>query len=415
MTRTHLFRRAAVLLAVAVLLVPSRRGAFADDIDESSAAKAVGASLAKAPSDDVPALWDLGKSLAKGGKTAITALREAASTAQPGPRFAVGRALVLLEDVSKGVEILQSVASDAKAPVGVKIAALKIIETEGDGEEQGAWLAKAIDEAYEPSLKMAMTKALWKIGSAADKTKARGVMLDYLKSEDRARREEGALALGDIGAASEAKPVLLDMRDEPTERGRSASFLLDVLNQQAIADAALRAPPEKPVVAPGTSPGQWPLLDEIRRTLDTFYVDRSLVDAKKIEDAAAEGMSKPLDPFTEYMSPADNAKLLATLDPSYGGVGAYVFNDPDNRELFTIQRPVWGGPLYRAGLRTGDVILAVDGNSTIGLAVDECVRMLKGPAGTPVVISVFRSGWPEKQDYTLTRAQITIPSTAASM
>lgn len=418
MTCSSRFPRAALLLAVAALLVPAPRTTRADDIDEASSAKAVEASLARASSDDVAGLWELGKSLSKGGKSAIPALRKVAETAPPGACLAIGRALLLLEDETKGVEILQRVASDAKAPVPVKVAALKLIEKEGEGE-QAEWLSKAIDEAYEPSLKMAMTKALWTLGAAPDKTRARDVMLEYLKSEDRVRREEGALALGEIGAAAEAKPVLLEMRGEPTERGRSAAFLIDLLDRQAIADAALRAPPAPPAPAPGTpvaptdaTPGQWSLLDEIRQILDGGYVDPALVDIKKIEDAAAEGMTKPLDPFTNYLSPADNAKLLATLDPSYGGVGAYVFNDPDNREFFTIQRPVWGGPLYRAGLRTGDVVLAVDGVSTIGLAVDDCVRMLKGPAGTPVVISIFRSGWPEKQDFTLTRAQITIPSTA---
>ncbi len=416
MIRSPDLLRAAVLLAIAAFLVPSHRLVRGDDIDESSATKAIEGILAQAPGDDVSSLWDLGKSLAKPGKAAVGALRKAAETASPGPRLAIGRALVLLEDVNEGVRIVQGVASDPKAAVGLKIAALKIIETEGD-EEQAEWLSKALDEAYEPSLKMAMTKALWRRGSAVDQTKARGVMLEFLKSEDRARREEGALALGEIGAAAEAKPVLLEMRDEPTERGRSADFLIKVLDREAIADAMLRTPvapvsPDKPVTATGTTPGQWPLLDEIRQILDGGYVDPALVDAKKLEDAAAEGMTKPLDPFTNYLSPVENAKLLATLDPSYGGVGAYVFNDPDNREFFTIQRPVWGGPLYRAGLRTGDVILAVDGTSTIGLAVDDCVRMLKGPAGTPVVISVFRTGWPEKQDFTLIRAQITIPSTA---
>ena len=64
---------------------PVRRLARADDIDESPAAKAVEGSLAQAPGDDVPALWDLGKTLAKPGKSAIPALRKAADTRRPGP------------------------------------------------------------------------------------------------------------------------------------------------------------------------------------------------------------------------------------------------------------------------------------------------------------------------------------------
>ncbi len=425
MTRSPLFARATLLLAAVAFLVPSRPAVRADDIDESSAAKGVEALLAKAPADDVSTLWALAKTLTKDGKTAVPALRKAAETATPGARLSIGRALVLLEDETKGVQILEGVASDAKAPVSVKIAALKIIEKEGE-EEQAEWLSKAVDESYEPALKMAMTRALWTLGSSTDKTKARGIMLEYLGSEDRARREEGALALGEIGAASDAKPVLLEMRGEPTERGRSAAFLLDLLAREAIAEGALRPPtpapgtpppgtpdPSAPVTPPGppAPPGSWSLLDEVRGILEQAYVDEKLVDRKKIEDAAAEGMTKALDPFTSYMSPEENARLLEGLDPTYGGVGAYVQNDPDNGQRFTISRPIWGGPIYRAGLRSGDVILAVDGTTTIGLAVDECVRLLKGPAGTKVVVSVLRPGWTEKQDFTLTRANITIPTT----
>jgi len=410
--------RAVSFVAMASFLVPGHRPAAADDIDESAAAKAVEAALAKAPADDVPVLWELGKSLTRPGKVGIAGLRKAAETATPGGRLAIGRALVLLADETRGIAVLQSVASDAAASVPVKVAALKIIEKDGDGD-QADWLTKAIDEAYDPALKMAMTKALWAVGAAPDRTKAREVMLAFLKSEDRVRREEGALALGEIGAAADAKSVLLDMRGEPTERGRSAAFLLDLLDRQAVADAALRpapapagpAAPPPPVQAPDAVPGRWPLLDEVRRILDQAYVDEKLVDGKKLEDGAAEGLTKSLDPFTQYLSPAENAKLLEGLDPTYGGVGAYVQNDPDNASRFTVQRPIWGGPIYRAGLRTGDVILAVDGVSTLGLPVDDCVRMLKGPAGTKVVVSVLRPGWTEKQDFTLTRANITIPTT----
>lgn len=425
----RLARRAGLVAAVAFVL-PAVGVARGDDVDEQTAARAVEAVLSKAPQDDVPTLWSLGKALAKDGKAAIPALRKVSETAAPGPRLAVGRALVLLEDETKGAQVLQAVAADPKGTVGVRIAALKLLEKAGE-EEQGEWLARAIDESYDPALKMAMAKALWEIGSSADKGKARGIMLEYLKSEDRARREEGALALGEIGAAAEARPALIEMRDEPTERGRSAAFLLDLLAREAIAE---RVPvgagtPPAPGPTPGPAPvpagpsavpqppnaqppGSWPLLDEIRGILEQAYVDPTLVDRRKQEDAAAEGISKGLDPFTEYLSPEDNARLLEGLDPTYGGVGAYVQNDPDNGLRFTVSRPIWGGPLYKAGMRAGDVILRIDGTDTTGLAVDECVRILKGPAGTKVVLSVFRPGWTEPQDFTLTRANITIPTTA---
>jgi C-terminal peptidase prc len=146
--------------------------------------------------------------------------------------------------------------------------------------------------------------------------------------------------------------------------------------------------------------------------LEKTYVDVDKLDLKKIEDEAADGLTKAFDPNTLYFSPEENAQFEQGLDPTYGGVGAYVHNDPDNALRFTISRPIWGGPIYRAGLQTGDVVEAIDGESTQGLSVEECVRRLKGPAGTKVVITVKRPGWTETKDYELTRAQITIPTTA---
>ena len=62
--------------------------------------------------------------------------------------------------------------------------------------------------------------------------------------------------------------------------------------------------------------------------------------------------------------------------------------------------------------RCGDtVVVAIDGEPTLSQSLEECVRRLKGPAGTKVVLSVMRAGWTEKQDFALTRANITIPTT----
>jgi C-terminal peptidase prc len=399
--------------ALGVAAVPAPRAARADDVDNATARKAAEALLGTVKDDDISTLWALSKRLAA-DKLAVPALRDLAGSATPGRRLAIGRALVLLEDEVKGVEILQALVGDAKASVPVKVAALKVIERNGESE-QGEWLQKAVDATLEPTVKMAMAKALWRLGGSG-KPKAKLVMRQYLESEDRDRREEGALALGEIGAATEAKAALQEMSGEPTERGRSAAFLLDLLEHESVAEAELKKP-APPVAAPPPSAGPggaagWPLLEEIRRVLDETYVDPDKMKDGKLEDAAAEGFTKSLDEHSAYLSPVEYGRLLESLDPTYGGVGAYVHNDPDNNKQFTIMRPIWGGPIYRAGLQTGDMVTHIDGEPTLGVAVDDCVRRLKGPAGTKVVISIFRPGWTEKKDFTLTRANITIPTTS---
>src|SRR5262245_13649271 len=395
---------AALFLALAA---SSLRPAVADDIDEATLRKSIETALAEAKDASVARLWELADRLKAGEAQAIPVLKAQAEKASAGGRLAIGRALVLLDSPLEAVRILKTVVEDPAAGAPLKVAALKIIG-KSDEVEQSEWLATAVDDALDPAVKMAMAKALWFLGGK-DKGKAKKVMLEFLKSEDADRRAEGALALGEIGAAAEAKPILRALRDEPTERGRSAAFLLEILNRDAVDDRDLRKPStDAPPAAPS---GTWSLLDEMKAFLEKAYVDREKVDRKKLEDGAASGLTEALDPYTLYLSPEMNAKFLQQLDNTYGGVGAYVHNDPDNAQRFTISRPIWGGPVYKAGLRGGDVVLAIDGESTEGLSVEECVRRLKGPAGTKVVISVLRKGATEKEDIALVRQRITIATT----
>src|SRR5207249_1319465 len=132
---------------------------------------------------------------------------------------------------------------------------------DGD-DEQSEVISKLLDDTLDPTLKMALAKTLWVL-NGPDKAKAKTVMLEYLKSEDRDRRAEGALALGEIGDADAAKAILQELQAEPTERGRSAKFLLQVLQHDAVSDAAMRAPTPPPG-GPTATPGAWPLLDEMK-------------------------------------------------------------------------------------------------------------------------------------------------------
>ncbi len=379
-----------------------------DDIDRANIEKAVSAAVAEAKDAGVVRIWAIAEEMKASGPQAVPVLKAAADSASPAGKLAIGRALVLLKSEMEGMRVLQALAADTAVPAAIRVGAVRLIGQAGE-EEQSEWLAKAVDETLEPSVRLAMAKALWTLGGK-DKGKAKTTMLEFLQSEDPDRRAEGALALGEIGAAADAKPILLRLKDEPTERGRSADFLLKLLNRDAVDEQRLRKGPDGGGSAP--SGGKWPLLDEIKDILDKAYVDPVLLDRKKIEDGLAEGVTKALDPYTLYYSPEENARFLAVLDPTYGGVGAYVKNDPDKGQAFTVSRPIWGGPLYKAGLRAKDQIQKIDGASTSGLSVEECVRMLKGPAGTKVVVTILRPGWTETKDYTLTRAQITIPTTA---
>ena len=401
-------------LCLATLLLTALLGggpAGADDIDESSAAKNVKSLLEADPGDDLAKVWQLSESLAALGRPAIQPLRKSASEAPPPKRLAIARALVLLADYTKGLEELRGVIQVEGAAPELKVAALDVMGDEGELEE-AEWLEEVIDGTLEPTVKLAMAKSLWNLNKS-NKAKGKEVMLQFMRSSNPDWRAEGALALGEIGAAGEAKSVLRDIASQPTERGRSARFLLRMLQVERVMEQRLREPVPSETQAPTrTGPSGWSLLDEIRKHLTEGYVEVEKVKQESLEDAAAAGMTLALDPHTNYLSPDENARLMDSLDPSYGGIGAYVFNSPDNAERFTISRPIYGGPVYRADLRAGDIVMSIDGKSTEGLAVDDCVRLLKGPPGTKVILSILRRGWAEPRSVTVTRARITIPTTA---
>lgn len=415
--RRRLPRPLAGLLALALGLLPVG-GVRADDIEESGASRAVTKLLETDPGVDATAVWRLAQELKGQGRAAVRPLKAALEKASPGQRLAIGRALVLLDEHTQGLEVVRTLVGDEKADTGLRRAGLRLLGDEGELEE-AEWLGERLDLELVPEVKLAMAQAVWRL-NRSNKSKGKEVLLQFLRSTDPDLRAQGALALGEIGVASEAKGVLTELRDEPTERGRSAALLLRLLYLEQEREAQLRTPPstgpEGPApagpAASAAKPGAWPLLDEIRDILQKAYYDVEKVQGAKLEDAAASGLTTALDPHSGYLSPEENGHLLEGLDPTYGGVGAYVQNDVRNGDAFTISRPIFGGPIDRAGLRAGDVITAIDAVPTEGLSVDECVRRLKGPAGTPVVITVFRRGWTETRDVTLTRARITVPTTA---
>lgn len=140
------------------------------------------------------------------------------------------------------------------------------------------------------------------------------------------------------------------------------------------------------------------------RTINLFYVDE--VPSHKIMNAAAEGMTKILDPYTEYI-PADKMDDFTTLTTGkYGGVGSLIRLSGDYVE-FTA--PYKGSPADLAGIRPGDRIVKIDGKSAKGLSTQQVSNQLKGDPGTTVRLTIEK--FPSRQEQTLKieRQRIAIP------
>jgi carboxyl-terminal processing protease len=132
------------------------------------------------------------------------------------------------------------------------------------------------------------------------------------------------------------------------------------------------------------------------------------VDDEKMMQGAIRGMMDSLgDPHSGYMSPSEYSDATAPLE-GYSGIGAWVNTEGD---LLTITEPMKGSPAEAAGLQAGDQILAIDGEDMTGVLPELARQKVLGPAGSKVVLTIQRSGVEEPFEVTVTRAQITVPST----
>ncbi len=124
---------------------------------------------------------------------------------------------------------------------------------------------------------------------------------------------------------------------------------------------------------------------------------------KAIYNGAIPGMLRVLDPHSNFFDPKSYAALREEQRGKYYGVGMQV--GPRNNKVIVIA-PFAGAPAYRAGIRPGDVIIAVDGKPTDNMSTSDVAELLKGPKGTTVKITMLREGNDKPLDFTVVRDEI---------
>ena len=134
------------------------------------------------------------------------------------------------------------------------------------------------------------------------------------------------------------------------------------------------------------------------------YVEE--VDPDKFVRAAIDGMINQLDPYTVYFETEENDDLQIMTSGKYGGIGTRI--GIRNGWCTVVEQPFDGKPAFRAGIREGDQIIEVDGESTKGESVSETASRLRGKPGTEVVIKVHRMGEPEPLQFRLIRDNIVV-------
>lgn len=148
-------------------------------------------------------------------------------------------------------------------------------------------------------------------------------------------------------------------------------------------------------------------LEEIFVAIQQHYITPN-ADGRKLTEGAASGMVGALgDQFSRYLTPAEYQRNQSFLAGSFAGIGATVMT---KGTVIQVDSILPGTPAARGGLKVGDIITSVDGQSTQGWTADQAVERIRGKAGTQVVLGVDRNGQP--LSLTLTREVITVPSVA---
>jgi carboxyl-terminal processing protease len=146
------------------------------------------------------------------------------------------------------------------------------------------------------------------------------------------------------------------------------------------------------------------LFSQVLRLIEDNYVTD--VNPKDLIYGAINGMLSSLDPYSSLMKPEEYKELEIETKGSFTGIGIEI---TIKDEVITVVAPIEDTPAWKAGIKPGDKILKIDGKSTKGMSLIEAVKLLRGPKGTKVTITILRN---EKdiKEITLIRDVIPIKS-----
>lgn len=160
---------------------------------------------------------------------------------------------------------------------------------------------------------------------------------------------------------------------------------------------------QRAVVARSADDQGFSLLRDLLAQVRREYLN-PVPEASKLFDGAARGMLDALgDPYTRYMDARVFKEFSQDAQGFFFGVG--IFIDIRDRHLIVVQ-PIEGTPAYRAGLQAGDRIVQINQVPTDGMALQEAVTRIRGPAGTKVTLRIGRAG--RTNDVEITRARVQI-------
>lgn len=145
--------------------------------------------------------------------------------------------------------------------------------------------------------------------------------------------------------------------------------------------------------------------------LESDYYDKTKLDSQKMLNGAISGMVGSLDdPFTVYLPPVQNDNFKEGLAGQFQGIGAEL--GLKDKQIIVIS-PLKGSPAIKAGIKAGDYILAVDGNTTANWNLSQAVEKIRGQKGTSVTLTTLDKEKKNEKEVKIVRDVITVKSVDA--
>jgi carboxyl-terminal processing protease len=163
------------------------------------------------------------------------------------------------------------------------------------------------------------------------------------------------------------------------------------------------------LVAQDQIPEQYKVFTAALGAIESNYVGE--VESDRLVWGAIAGMLQTLDPHSSFMDPRSYAQMRERQEGRYYGLGISIAVVDGDITVFSLFE---GSPAYQKGLRRGDIIAQIEGQDTKGWTSDQAVKLLRGPRGTPVRISIKRSGYDKPIELSVIRDEIHIPTVRAA-
>jgi carboxyl-terminal processing protease len=153
------------------------------------------------------------------------------------------------------------------------------------------------------------------------------------------------------------------------------------------------------------------LIQQAWNVVDQNYVDRKAVNYQKLSYDAIRAMLTDLGDtgHTRFLTPQDVQSENQQLSGTFAGIGIYIQQDPKTKDISVVST-IDGAPAQKAGLKHGDIILAVNGKNVVGMDENAMQPLIEGPAGTKVTITIRRPSTGKTMSFTIIRANIQVPN-----